>query len=65
MNRKPPTYEELHARVKQLQAEGRLATTLSRDEKIDWAYGNTVIENASITREMVESAYDMKMREPG
>jgi hypothetical protein len=29
---------------------------------IDWAYGNTVIENENVTREMVETAFDTKAR---
>jgi hypothetical protein len=52
------TYEKLRAQVRLLQEQGRLATTLTREEKIDWAYGNTVIENQDVTREMVEAAYD-------
>jgi hypothetical protein len=56
------TYEELRAQVLKLQAEGALPKTLSRDEKIDWAYGNTVIENENVTRQMVEEAYDSKAR---
>ena len=55
------TYEELRARVKELQADGSLTKTLSRDEKIDWAYGNTKIENDSVTREMVATAYDQRV----
>ena len=54
------TYEKLRAQVRLLQEEGRLSKTLTRDEKIDWAYGNTVIENADVTRAMVETAYDTK-----
>src|SRR5690606_15349741 len=49
------TYEELRAKIRELQQSGRLSKTLTADEKIDWAFGNTVIENAAITREMVES----------
>jgi len=51
------TYEELRAKVRELQESGKLAKTLTAEEKIDWAYGNTVIENDAVTREMVQTAY--------
>ena len=51
------TYEELRAQVRQLQESGRLPKVLTAEEKIDWAYGNTVIENENVTREMVATAY--------
>jgi hypothetical protein len=54
------TYEELRAKVRELQEQGKLGKTLTADEKIDWAYGNTVIENKDVTREMVEDAYATK-----
>jgi hypothetical protein len=54
------TYEELRAKVRALQEQGRLSKTLNAEEKIDWAYGNTVIENQNVTREMVVSAYATK-----
>jgi hypothetical protein len=57
------TYEELHAKVLELQKQGRLDKTLTAEEKIDFAYGNTKIENDSVTRAMVEKAYDT--RHPG
>ncbi len=57
MNR---TYEELRAKVRELQQNGRLSKTLTADEKIDWAFGNTVIENEAVTREMVSTAYATK-----
>ena len=53
-------YQELQRKVRQLQATGELPKTLSADEKIDWAYGNTVIENADITLDMVKTAYSNK-----
>lgn len=31
---------------------------LTREEKVDWAYGNVVLHNPNITREIVEKAYD-------
>lgn len=55
--RTTPTYEELMAQVQRLQSEGKLSKHLTAEEKIDWAYGNTVIENPDVTRQMVEEAY--------
>jgi hypothetical protein len=54
------TYEELLAEVTQLQDQGRVPLHPTRDQRIDWAYGNTKIENAEITREMAERAVDSK-----
>jgi hypothetical protein len=58
------TYEELHARVLELQEQGKLSKTLTAEEKIDWAYGNTKIENDDVTREMVEQAYNTRHQPP-
>lgn len=51
------TYEELRKKVRQLQEKGELSKELSPEEKVDFAYGNTVIENEAVTRVMVEHAY--------
>lgn len=56
------TYEELLAQVQKLQSAGRLPVEPTRDQRVDWAYGNTKIENADITREMAELAVDAKDR---
>ncbi len=48
----------LLSEVRRLRAAGRLPSRPTRDETIDWAYGNTVLSNPSVTREMVEQAYD-------
>jgi hypothetical protein len=50
------TYEQLKARVLQLRQEGRVQVWPTDEERIDWVYGNTKIENEDITREMVEQA---------
>ncbi len=50
------TYEQLKARVLQLRQEGRVQVWPTDEERIDWVYGNTKIENDDITREMVEQA---------
>jgi hypothetical protein len=55
------TYEELKEKVRQLQEAGKLSKSLTPEEKMDWAYGNTVIENAAVTREMVRTAYEAKL----
>jgi hypothetical protein len=50
------TYEELLAEVVRLQDEGRLPTRPTRAQYVDWAYGNTKLENEAVTREMAEVA---------
>jgi len=52
------TYEELKAKVQQLANEGRLPAVPTREERIDFAYGNTKIENDAITMAMIERAAD-------
>jgi hypothetical protein len=54
------TYEELLSEVRLLQDAGQLPMHPTRDERVDWAYGNTKIENADVTREMAERAVDAK-----
>lgn len=55
------TYEELLSEVRSLQDAGRLPTRPTREQRADWAYGNTKIENSSVTREMAERAVDAKI----
>jgi len=50
------TYEELLSEVRLLQDAGRLPVRPSRDQRIDWAYGNTKIENSTVTRVRWQSA---------
>lgn len=54
------TYEQLRAEVMQLKTEGAFSVWPTREQRIDWAYGNTKIENEGITREMAELAVDQK-----
>lgn len=54
------TYDTLYAKVRELQDQGKLPTRVTREQAIDWAYGNTKIENSEITREMVAAGYDTK-----
>lgn len=54
------TYEKLYAQMIELQDQGKLPTRVTREQAIDWAYGNTKIENPAITREIVAAEYDAK-----
>jgi hypothetical protein len=55
------TYEELLNEVRVLQDAGRLPIRPTREQRVDWAYGNTKIENSTVTREMAERAVDGKI----
>jgi hypothetical protein len=35
----------------------------SREQYVDWAYGQTALENPSVTREMAETAVDKVLAE--
>ena len=50
------TYEALKETVLRLRREGKIAMGLTPEERADWAYGTTVIENSAITREMADTA---------
>jgi hypothetical protein len=52
------TYEQLLQEVRSLQDEGRLPIWPTRAQRIDWAYGNTVIENDQVTLAMAEKSAD-------
>ena len=54
------TYEQLLAEVRELQASGLAPKEPTREQRIDWAYGNTKIENHDVTREMAVHAVDAK-----
>lgn len=51
-------YDDLKAKVQQMLAEGLIDRVPSREQRIDFAYGNTKLENEDVTREMVERAVD-------
>jgi hypothetical protein len=53
-------YEILLARVKELQAEGKLPTTPTREQRISWAYGQTKLENVKVTMNDAVQAVDAK-----
>ena len=54
------TYEQLLAEVQRLKNLGAFPAEPTREQRIDWAYGNTKLENADVTREMAELAVDAK-----
>jgi hypothetical protein len=55
-------YDELKARVQTLLAAGQIQRVPTREQRIDFAYGNTKIENEQVTREMAERAVDASER---
>lgn len=50
--------DELFSEVKRLRDEGRIPTSPTREERVSWVYGNCVLSNPLVTREMVEAAVD-------
>jgi hypothetical protein len=54
------TYEELLQEVRRLQDAGVLPSHPTPDQRADWAFGNTKIENSDVTREMAERAVERK-----
>jgi hypothetical protein len=50
--------EELLREVARLQDAGMLPTHVTREQLIDFAYGNASIENENITRKVAEEAVD-------
>ncbi len=56
------TYEELLAEVNRLQDEGRLPTRVTREQLIDWAYGDTKLAepDSSITMESAARIIDSR-----
>ncbi|HEY0482278.1 MAG TPA: hypothetical protein VGD37_32380 [Kofleriaceae bacterium] len=55
-------YDDLKAKVQTLLAAGQIDRVPTREQRIDFAYGNTKIENELITREMAERAVDASDR---
>ena len=56
------TYDDLKSKVQKAQAAGQIDRVPSREQRIDFAYGNTKIENEAVTREMAERAVDATER---
>lgn len=52
-------YDDLKAKVQALLAAGRIQAVPDRAQRIDFAYGNTKLENEDVTREMAEKAVDL------
>ena len=59
---KKDSYEQLRTKVKALQDADKLPRRPTDEQKVDWAYGNTVIENPDVTIEMAEAA--VRTRKP-
>lgn len=51
-------YEKLRAQVREARSKGLIDLEMTREQKIDWVFGNTAIENDGITRELVEQVVD-------
>jgi hypothetical protein len=54
------SYAQLRKRVRELQKKGALPVWPSDEQRADWAFGNTAIENDNITREMAQDAVATK-----
>ena len=50
--------EELIREVDALRTAGKLPTGVTREQRISFVYGNCVLANPLVTREMVEAAVD-------
>jgi hypothetical protein len=55
-------YEQLKEKVQSLLAAGQIQRVPTREQRIDFAYGNTKIENEQVTRAMAEKAVDASPR---
>jgi hypothetical protein len=51
-------YDQLKEQIEELQKANKLPESVTREEKISWAYGNAVIENDEVTRTMAQQAVD-------
>jgi hypothetical protein len=49
-------YDNLKEELLRRQNADGAPRTLTPEERADWAYGNAVIENSEVTREMAEQA---------
>jgi hypothetical protein len=50
------TYDKLKAEVRRLRDSGQISGSPTPEERADWAYGTTKIENDEVTREMTIAA---------
>ena len=53
-------YERLKGRVQEMKDQKHKATGPSDKDRADWAYGNTKMENRSVTRKMAREAVDKR-----
>lgn len=51
--------QRLKQQVQELQRASKLPASLTREQRISWAYGNAAIENRAVTMEMVVKAVDL------
>jgi hypothetical protein len=63
ITRMAPSTKDLLDRAAQLVRERGGSVVLSAEERVDWAFGNAVIENQRITRELVQRAADERAAE--
>ena len=54
--------QALYREMRELQDQGQLPTKVTREQAIDWAYGNIALHNPDVTRETVAAAYDARQR---
>jgi hypothetical protein len=50
------SYSRLKEQVSAALADGKFSRWPDDTQRVDWAYGNTKIENEDVTREMVQRA---------
>jgi hypothetical protein len=53
-------YEALSQKVRAMQKEGKLPVWPTDEQRADWAFGNTVIEDGRVTLKMAQDAAAMK-----
>jgi hypothetical protein len=49
-------YDKLKDELRRMRAAGEITGSPTPEERADWAYGNTKIENDAVTREMTIAA---------
>lgn len=54
------TYDKLKEEVRRMRASGEITGSPTPEERADWAYGTTKIENEDITREMTVAAVQQR-----
>lgn len=57
-------FEALYREMRELQDQGKLPAKVTREQAIDWAYGNIALHNPDVTRETVAAAYDARHPKP-